>query len=754
MKRLLTISVFLLVSVLGQAQINYQAYTGIDIVQPPATPNFGGLTKNGLIFYDTSYSSGVHSRVGRCTDAFFDGGFLYRSFAGGIGGSGTAIQLFNSNSTALHVENSGGSGYLALFNQTTMACSNAHSVGSGSWDWNNPTIWYNVGNPLIVQDTYSATGVFSTGPTILDWTFALPIGNNSPAWQASHAYTAGQYMSLAYPSPDWTANFSGYALGDIIQPTVANPAGCAFKLVTLGTTAASHSGTFWSSSGVGCVSASNGTITDGTAKWRNLDGPAVFVYQLTSASGTSGSTTPTLPAHPDLMTTLLDNGLTWTNVGVQSPPAWTDFAGVSRNSNRFCGGFSNNEYGFNANYTTWNGGQGSGIWTACYDIAANKYVLLNNATGWQSHTTCTGGTGYNCSGGTLTLVPDGKNNAYATCGFTLHNVKGTTALDWVMTVYQNGIPSGCHGTQVDFWAPFQTFNAATSASAFPNILTGHWAPGNHTFVNDSQNPTVLGGYSAGAYNELNIFTNPTGPYSTSFQLPCTNSWSPGNPLPSCTLGDMWDLHPSWAYNPNDTDDTPVCSTVYNYQTNSPVAVAPFDAEIVCISTSPRWTNVATPDPGQRTWRFTHDFNMGTNPMFSVQFGIGEESQDGRFYAFSSDMMCTLGPTDGVSAVRCGPQWTANTPYSVGQMLNPFANNAGSGTNYGVWQVTTGGTSASSHPTWVVCGSGNVGVTTTDANGLVYTCLGSGNARGDVFVVELASQQSTPTSPSNLIRLIQ
>jgi len=72
------------------------------------------------------------------------------------------------------------------------------------------------------------------------------------------------------------------------------------------------------------------------------------------------------------------------------------------------------------------------------------------------------------------------------------------------------------------------------------------------------------------------------------------------------------------------------------------------------------------------------------------------------------------------------------------MLNPYSSNGGSGTDFGVWQVNApGGTSAAVKPTWVVCNAGNVGVTVADANGLVYTCLGAGNGRGDVFVVELA-----------------
>jgi hypothetical protein len=66
----------------------------------------------------------------------------------------------------------------------------------------------------------------------------------------------------------------------------------------------------------------------------------------------------------------------------------------------------------------------------------------------------------------------------------------------------------------------------------------------------------------------------------------------------------------------------------------------------------------------------------------------------------------------------------------------------------VWKVTTPGTSAASAPTWVVCNSGNVGTTVTDSNGVVYTCQGTGNGRGDVFVVQLSGATlATPPAPA-------
>ena len=69
--------------------------------------------------------------------------------------------------------------------------------------------------------------------------------------------------------------------------------------------------------------------------------------------------------------------------------------------------------------------------------------------------------------------------------------------------------------------------------------------------------------------------------------------------------------------------------------------------------------------------------------------------------FSSDWGCTLGSTAGAEESLCGPPWVAGTTYSAGQMINPFGATTGSGTNYGVYQVTTGGIASTTKPAWFV-----------------------------------------------------
>ena len=56
----------------------------------------------------------------------------------------------------------------------------------------------------------------------------------------------------------------------------------------------------------------------------------------------------------------------------------------------------------------------------------------------------------------------------------------------------------------------------------------------------------------------------------------------------------------------------------------------------------------SPVTGQ-TWRFAHTFDSSSSAFFSVANAIGSISQDGRFFAWASDWMGTLGSTSGASA---------------------------------------------------------------------------------------------------------
>lgn len=123
-----------------------------------------------------------------------------------------------------------------------------------------------------------------------------------------------------------------------------------------------------------------------------------------------------------------------------------------------------------------------------------------------------------------------------------------------------------------------------------------------------------------------------------------------NPLPSPR---QWnDSHWSWS-DANPSDTMPVCGIFYNSHgtgngtqnvLTSPLLqiTAPYDNEIVC---------VATAGPS-RVWRFAHhrsswDANDSRGARFNwISLPIGNVSQDGRFYLFSSNWTWSLGDEAG------------------------------------------------------------------------------------------------------------
>ena len=751
------------------------AYTGSALVPWPAVPNLGGVLKNGAIVTDTSYPSGTPGSISRCTDQAIDPNpaFGNQSKSAGLGGSGDAEQLFNTNSTMLHFNASGGKGYLTDFNPSTLVCGDpvtgyavtadknlsnpgsssvAYNFGGGTFDWTNPLMWYSFSSGsdatgvTVAQYAFNSFGQFTVNAPYMDFQYGLPLGSLISAWQGSHSYASGQYVSYALNStqaPDWAASHA-YAAGDIIQPLTNNPLNCGFKASTGGVSSSSSSfEPTWSTSG-SCVFSSNGQISEGvgggsTVKWRNLGGPPVFTFQLVSAGGTSGASTPFGSiTHPDLLATYSDNGLTWENVGPKVPAEWTSFAGISSNSNRFCSAFSSNTYGNAARgYNTDNGGQGSGLYVGCYDFSINTFVLLNTATGFQSTVTCAGGTGSNCAGGTATMTPAGSVTAITgACPFPIHNLKGGSTLAYTVITWQGTFSGSCSAQNMFSWQPFATFNSTTTLQLFDGV-SNHWTIGNRHVVNVGD-ASVVGGTS-GTYDVLFDAANPSVGNVTTWQIS-----SCGGPNPPCDFGLFYDSHMAYWHNAMDDDLGPICGTVYNVATLAPPPLYPWQGEEVCVTTTPSWVSGVGPIGNWTAWRFAHNFNTGGNPDFDVQFAISQLSTDGNFLAFSSDWNCTLGTISGTtSPLYCGPPWVGGTAYTTGQMVNPFSSTGGSGTNYGVYQITTPGTSASTTPSWFVCNSGTAGSTVTDLNGVVYTCLGAGNGKGEVFIVNLSSLQPPP-----------
>jgi hypothetical protein len=296
--------------------------------------------------------------------------------------------------------------------------------------------------------------------------------------------------------------------------------------------------------------------------------------------------------------------------------------------------------------------------------------------------------------------------------------------------------SGCEVGNSSSWVPFLAFNASTGENQYLGPLN-HWAILNTHLVEVGQSGSTFG-YTTGAYTNIYQAANPyvLADILISWQPTCIVAWTPNNALPPCAFGQAYDSHMAGAFNPGGADVSPVCGSMYNVATLAPPPVAPWQGEVICIPLSPTWANGAMPVGQNAPWRFTHEFNTGGNSFFDVQFAISQMSTDGLFLAFTSDWNCTLGSVSGGPTSLCGAPWVGGTVYSVGQNINPFSSTGGAGTNYGVYQVTTGGTAAATRPSWFSCTAGTAGNTVTDANGVVYTCQGPGNGRGDVFIVKL------------------
>ena len=248
-------------------------------------------------------------------------------------------------------------------------------------------------------------------------------------------------------------------------------------------------------------------IHDACTTWRNIGNTGTFTYQLTSASGTLGTFHSDLgcrrPSRSERHR--LDGSLTWKNVGTMVTQKWSSFSGISKDTNRFCSAYSSNTYGHPTHYANDQGGQGTGIYIECYDFALNEFVLLNTITGIQSATTCTGGTGYACSGGTLALKASGAGFSATTgsCNFELHNAKGGSTLDYIIVSRQGNVSGTCPRNSVNsdnenllVWQPFtMPFNSTSNLQWF-NATSNHWTIGKKLFVNVGDQSVL--GYSSGA----------------------------------------------------------------------------------------------------------------------------------------------------------------------------------------------------------------------------------------------------------------
>jgi hypothetical protein len=273
---------------------------------------------------------------------------------------------------------------------------------------------------------------------------------------------------------------------------------------------------------------------------------------------------------------------------------WTTAGGVSADETVFSAGFSNN------------GGQGGPGATYAAAITPNGCQVLNTATGvFTSTGTLPSGTVPNWT--TVTDVD----------GFTIHNVK--MAKDGSYLIITPTL-SSCSGgwcsaaTQSMFFWQIGTTNVVK----VNNSADGHWTEGYSHWINSG---------SSGQFRSR-LFSNPT----------AVTNIIPSSLLPAGIVS-VYDKHCGWT-NVDAANSYPFfCST---YTTNNPVPNVAWYNEIIGIS----------PTTGQ-VYRFAHTFATARSHRFNDRSAIGAISQDGRFFAWSSDWMGTLGSESGASTCTVG-----------------------------------------------------------------------------------------------------
>jgi len=263
------------------------------------------------------------------------------------------------------------------------------------------------------------------------------------------------------------------------------------------------------------------------------------------------------------------------------------------------GGVSNDETIFSAGFSN-NGGQGGvgALYVAA--ITPNGCQVLDTSTGVIT------------SSGSL---PSGIVPNWATLtdtnGFTIHNVKMAKSGSFLNITPTVSSCAPCANQQF-FWQ-IGTLNVVKVT----NSPSGHFTEGYTTWIN-----------GAGPFGNF-----------TKRQYATPTAISTIIPTVPAGLVPVYDAHEGWN-NVDPLDTNPFCYSTFT--SKNPVPNVAWYNEVICTS----------PVSGT-TWRFAHTFSSVRSHRFNSQYAIGAISQDGRFFAWSSDWMGTLGSESGTSTCTIG-----------------------------------------------------------------------------------------------------
>ena len=258
-------------------------------------------------------------------------------------------------------------------------------------------------------------------------------------------------------------------------------------------------------------------------------------------------------------------------------------------------GMSNDDTVFGMGYSN-TGDQNTGVYAVAYKVGSGCSVL-NTQTGkvwgdWGAK-------------GTINRVDR----------WTVHNVKISKDGNWLIVAVGNCLLSSC--SQGPFFWQIGTTNVISCGDG--GLCDGHWTEGYTHWVNNNNTPL------SNQVTRLLEGPNSVGNLTHSF--------------PSGLTGNL-DQHQSWN-NVDQADSVPFASTTWSPTTPFP---APWYNEIIAVAA----------DGSGTTWRFAHSFNSTQSAQnFSTQYAIGSVSQDGKWFAFSSDWMGTLGSEAGATTCTMG-----------------------------------------------------------------------------------------------------
>lgn len=413
-------------------------------------------------------------------------------------------------------------------------------------------------------------------------------------------------------------------------------------------------------------------------------------------------------------------------------------------------------------------------YTAVYNSTNNTYSHWNTCTGNVYNTTCNGGAGYNCTGGSFVQsyvgntytdnpFPGGRNAAmnihsgglslnaqWSEMAFNNCSLWDLTANTTIKCLSTASNPNG--GLNVYYWHPFSSemrnANDYLRAPVIPNAnqIAPVCCPGHDMFGANRYVWRATSMYQGVNYPVTDFSTNTTVKAFDVSTPPVAGGCAPN----TCwTTGSRiirpvnWDQHSSWASNDGSDTEAP-CTEIYTASggfndTQSLVPAGgtawpprfPWISEAVCFSV----------DGTNRIAREAYSWNSGSSWRFNSMFQIGSLSNDGAWWAFNSDWWCTMGAENGSLTNMCALFYQVLHTYNtLGELV---ASNTGNSTSRPpiTYQITATGTTTRDNVSW--CNTANCTVTN---GGVTMTRVGQNTAQtpaanntggmGSIFLVKL------------------